>query len=37
MSNKDIAATAKDGNRWKKLDIESKGLSAVRRCRDPDL
>ena len=26
MGNKDIAATAKDGNRWKKLDIEEKGF-----------
>ena len=26
MSNKDLAATAKDGNRWKKLDIKLKGL-----------
>ena len=26
MSNRDLAATAKDGNRWKNLDIESKGL-----------
>jgi hypothetical protein len=26
MSNKDLAATAKDGNRWKDLDIELKGL-----------
>ena len=26
MSNRDLAATAKDGNRWKKLDLESKGL-----------
>jgi hypothetical protein len=26
MSNKDVAATAKDGNRWKRLDIELKGL-----------
>ncbi len=26
MPNKDLAATAKDGNRWKKLDIEEKGM-----------
>ncbi len=26
MGNKDLAATAKDGNRWKKLDIEEKGF-----------
>ena len=26
MSNKDVAATAKDGNRWKHLDIKLKGL-----------
>ena len=26
MSNKDVAATAKDGNRWKDLDIKLKGL-----------
>ena len=30
MSNPDLAATAKDGNRWKKLDIEMKGV--VRPC-----
>jgi hypothetical protein len=28
MSNKDIAATVKDGNRWKDLEIELKGLVA---------
>ena len=26
MSNKDVAATAKDGNRWQDLEIELKGL-----------
>lgn len=26
MSNKDIAATVKEGNRWKDLEIELKGL-----------
>lgn len=26
MSNKDIAATVKDGNRWKDLEMELKGL-----------
>ncbi len=26
MANKDIAATAKDGNRWKELEIEKKGF-----------
>ena len=26
IGNKDLAATAKDGNRWKKLDIEEKGF-----------
>jgi hypothetical protein len=26
MSNKDVAATAQDGNRWKHLDIKLKGL-----------
>ena len=26
MSNKEVAATAKDGNRWKHLDIKLKGL-----------
>ena len=26
MSNRDLAATAKDGNRWKKLELDSKGL-----------
>ncbi len=26
MSNPDLAATAKDGNRWRKLDMEMKGL-----------
>lgn len=30
MSNPDLAATVKDGNRWKKLDLEMKGL--VRPC-----
>ena len=26
MSNRDLAATAKDGNRWKKLELDCKGL-----------
>ena len=26
MSNQDLAATAKEGNRWKKLELDSKGL-----------
>ena len=26
MGNEDLAATAKDGNRWKKLDIVQKGF-----------
>ena len=26
MANKRIAATAKEGNRWKKLEIEEKGF-----------
>ncbi len=26
MSNPDLAATAKDGNRWRKLDMDMKGL-----------
>ena len=26
MGNRDIAATVKEGNRWKKLDIEEKGF-----------
>ncbi len=26
MSNPDLAATAKEGNRWSKLDMEMKGL-----------